>query len=207
LSKLIFAITLIMPTIIGYTHRMEHQEIEVRFLEIDKEALIAKLERLGAEDLGEDLLEEKIIYDKDLSWANGLGKFLRLRTQKGKTILAYKHHKGQAIGDVEEIEFEVRNAESAELLLERLGFPAFRQQQKKRHTFHFGEVIVDIDTWPQIPTYVELEGPSEDSLKEAALKLELDWQKVELRSPRKVIEQVYNIPVGNMKWFTFNRFE
>lgn len=42
---------------------MENTEIEVRLWEIDKAALVEKLRRLGAEDLGEDILEDIIFYD------------------------------------------------------------------------------------------------------------------------------------------------
>lgn len=188
---------------------MEYQEIEVRFLDIDKESLIDRLRTLGAEDHGEELLDERIIFDKDLEWQKA-AKFIRLRTKGGKTRLAYKNrqnpHEPSAHG-TEEIEFEVSDIALAEALLERLGYEVFRYQQKRRHTFSLGTVHVDIDTWPQIPTYVELEGDSEDDLKAAASELNLDWDNVELRDPKLVIEQVYSIPVGQMKWFTFDRFE
>ena len=191
----------------SYTFPMDYREIEVRFLEVDKDDLIRRLQELGATDKGEDLLEEKIIYDKALTWRDESGKFLRLRTQKGKTQLCYKHRTAQSATGTEEIEFEVSNPEAAEALLDRLGYVAFRAQQKKRHTFVLGDVTVDIDTWPRIPTYVELEGTNEDSLKEAALKLGFDWEKVELRNPQIVIEEVYGVPVRHMTWFTFDRFE
>lgn len=186
---------------------MDYREVEVRFLEIDKDDLVSRLKGLGAEDKGEDLLDEKIIYDKALTWRDEPGTFLRLRTQKGKTQLCYKHRKEQSATGTEEIEFEVPDPVAAEALLGRLGYVMYRAQQKKRHTFVLGDVTVDIDTWPRIPTYVELEGKSEDDLKRAASKLGLDWDRVELRDPRMVIEEVYNVPVGNMTWFTFDRFE
>lgn len=44
------------------------KEIETRFLEIDKPALIAQLNKLGATDHGEILLKEIIFYDKDHTW-------------------------------------------------------------------------------------------------------------------------------------------
>lgn len=186
---------------------MDYREIEVRFLEIDKEALIKKLRKLGAEDKGEDLLDEKIIYDKTLVWRDEGETFLRLRTQKGKTKLCYKHRTEQSVDGTEEIEFEVSDPNAAEALLKKLGYETYRAQQKRRHAFDLGGVIIDIDTWPRIPTYVELEGQSEDALRNAAAKLELNWENVELRNPRMVIEEVYNILVGEMKWFTFDRFE
>ena len=57
----------------------ENREIEVRFLEIDKAALIARLKELGAHDHGEELLEEIIFYDKDLKWRDVENKRVRLR--------------------------------------------------------------------------------------------------------------------------------
>jgi adenylate cyclase class 2 len=188
---------------------MKHQEIEVRFLEINKDDFIARLNELGATDHGEDLLDERIIFDKKLLWQQA-AKFMRLRTKGGKTTLAYKDrenpHEPTAHG-TEEIEFQVSDPELAQALLYRLGYEPFRYQQKKRHSFSLDDVQIDIDTWPRIPTYIEIEGPSVDALKSAAQKLGLDWKNVEFRDPKLVIEQVYGIPIGEMKWFTFDRFE
>ena len=186
---------------------MENREIEVRFLEINKDELIKKLIELGAEDKGEDLLEETIIYDKELKWRDEGGKLMKLRTRKGKTVLTYKHHFEHSATGTEEIEFEVSDAKAAEILLETIGYPGYRHQQKYRHTFVLDGVIFDIDTWPRVPTYVELEGSSEEVLKATAQKVELNWNKVVLENPRVVIEKTYNIPVGNMRWFTFDKFE
>ena len=49
--------------------------------------------------------------------------------------------------------------------LEKVGLKAMRRLEKYRHTFELGDVTVDIDTWPKIPVYMEVEGPSVDSLK------------------------------------------
>ena len=73
----------------------DNKEVEVRFLEIDKEALIEKLRGLGAKDLGEDLLQEVIIYDKEFTWRDGGKSLLRLRTRNDKTELTFKHRNSQ----------------------------------------------------------------------------------------------------------------
>lgn len=182
----------------------DNKEIEVRFLEINKPFLVKKLADLGAEDYGEDMLEEIIFYDKERTWKD---KFVRIRKSKNDIILTYKHHQSETIGGAEEIEFGVTDFNKAELFLEKVGLEAYRHQQKKRHSFSLDGVIVDIDTWPKIPTYVELEGFSESAIKEVARKLELDWKDVIFENARTVIEQRYNIPVGSMKWFTFDKFE
>jgi adenylate cyclase, class 2 len=185
---------------------MDYKEIEVKFLEVEKNILVKKLRELGAEDLGDDLLEEVILYDKALTW-NGSGKMLRLRTRKGKTFLTYKHHVQVSTDGAEEMEIEVSDQATAQALLERLGYVPYRHQQKKRHTFRLGQVIVDIDTWPRIPTYVELEGRSVEALKDAALQLGFDWEKANTEDARTVIEKVYHIPMRSLRWFTFDHFE
>ncbi|MBI3952497.1 MAG: class IV adenylate cyclase [Candidatus Doudnabacteria bacterium] len=183
-----------------------HKEVEVRFLEIDKGPFLKKLADLGAQDLGEDLLEEIIFYDKGLRWQDDK-KFVRLRKQKNQAFLTYKNHASETADGTEEIEFEVSDMVKAEHFLERLGFMAYRHQQKLRHTFKLGRVLIEIDRWPRIPTYVELEGESEEDLKAAASQLDLDWNEVVFENARIIIENKYNIPVGNMKWFTFDKFE
>jgi len=183
---------------------MEHSEIEVRFLEIDKDALIANLRALGAEDLGEVKLTEKIIYDKALTWNDSGKKFMRLRSRGAETTLTYKHRINTAVADgTEEIEFTVSDQHKAEALLERLGYETYRHQEKLRHSFQFGDVIVDIDTWPGIPPYVELEGESVEALQHAAQQLGFDWALVEMRDAKAILEEVYGIPLTNTRSFIF----
>lgn len=185
---------------------MENKEIEVRFLEIDKDELVKKLKVLGAEDRGETMLQEIIFYDPELKMLTDR-QFVRLRTARGKTKLTYKHHKERAVDGAVEIEFEVDDPKSAEAFLEVLGLPAFRHQEKKRHTLTLNGVTADIDTWPGIPTYVELEGPSKAALKDAAARIGLDWKDAVFDDARAVIEEHYHVPVGKMHWFTFERQE
>jgi len=183
-----------------------YKEIEVRFLEIDKDALVARLGELGAEDTGETMLSEVICYDEALHWRDEQ-KFIRLRKKGDVVHCTYKDQSVNTIDGTEEIEIEVSDMAQAELLLERMGYPAYRHQEKKRHTFILDGVFVEIDTWPKIPTYVELEGGSEQALREVAEKLGFDWADAVVDNARMVIENHYDIPVGTMKWFTFERFE
>jgi len=184
---------------------MEYREIEVRFLEIDVDAILNKLHAMGAADEGEDFFREIIFYDKAGHWQYDEKKFVRIRQTKSGTFVTFKHNEEDTATGTKEVEFEAKNAETIKKFLEEIGLVAFREQEKKRHTFRMGEVAVDIDTWPSIPTYVELEGPSEDELKAVAAKLELTWSKAIFESPRYVIEKYYKIPVSEYKYFTFGK--
>ncbi|MEA2715246.1 MAG: adenylate cyclase, class 2 [Candidatus Parcubacteria bacterium] len=182
------------------------KEIEVRFLEIDKDGLIEKLVELGAKDKGEALLEEMIIYDEDFKWLEER-KFIRLRKTGGQTRLAYKHHDDLGKGEATDIEFGVDDFDKAIVFFSALGYIPYRRQEKRRHTFKGLDVNFDIDTWPRIPPYVEIEGPSLAAIRAAAEAVGLDWSKANFHDARWIIENVYKIPVGKMRWFTFDRFE
>jgi adenylate cyclase, class 2 len=183
-----------------------NQEVEVRFLEIDKEAFAGMLTRLGAEDLGEELLREIIFADKDLIWV-GESKLVRLRQVGGKVLLAYKHHQEASPEGVIEVELEVGDFNQAKLFLEMVGLVSVRVQEKYRHTFKLDGATFDIDTWPKIPTYVEIEGDSEKQLKVIAKKVGLDWRDVVFEDAAKVINNVYGIPIKKLKLFTFSKIE
>lgn len=182
------------------------KETEVRFLEIDKESLVAKLRKLGADDLGEFLLEEVIIYDKDLTWLREK-RFIRLRKSGGTTKITYKQHAGNPEEGAHELEFEISDLDAAAKLFETIGLLPYRRQQKKRHSLRLNGVVFDIDTWPRIPAYIEIEGPSIKILREAAGRIGLDWKNVVYDDAKDVIEKKYGVPVSSMRWFTFDRFE
>lgn len=185
---------------------MNNTEIECRFLGIDKEKLIKKLIELGAHNEGEELIEETVIYDKELKWLDE-HRFVRIRKVGDKIKLTYKDQKIQTVDGTFEIEFEIEDYAKAELLFEKIGLWPYRHQQKRRHAFKLDGVSVDIDSWPMIPEYVELEGESEESLKEVAKLLELDWAKADFHNARWVIENVYNIPVGTFRYYRFDKCE
>lgn len=185
----------------------EDLEIEVRFLEIDIGGLKKRLFKLGAEDYGDDLLEEIIFYDKELKWQKYARKFVRVRKTKKGIFVTYKHHAVDSATGTEQIEFEVGDVETVTKFLGKVGLVAYRKQEKKRHTFKLDDCFIDIDTWPKVPTYVELEGPSEESLKKVAKVLKLDWSKAVFESARALIKKYYKIPVETLKYFTFDKIE
>jgi adenylate cyclase class 2 len=183
-----------------------NKEIEARFLNINKDEFIQKLQTLGAIDKGEATLSEIIFYDSQNKWQNE-GRFVRIRSSQKGTTITYKQNQAQTIDSATEIEFSTQEPEQVEKFLEHIGLAAFRHQEKRRHTFLLNEVTIDIDTWPKIPTYVEFEGPSEKEIRAVAEMAGFDWTEAVFDDARKIIENRYNIPVGSFKWFTFDKFE
>jgi len=182
-------------------------EIEVRFLDINPSKLHKRLHDLGAIDKGEDFNQDIVFYDKELSWQKEANRILRLRKKKNGVYLTYKYFMQATPDGTTEIEIMVDDYQKTKDLLEASGFVAFREQEKRRHTYLLGRVIVDIDHWPQIPPLVELEGESEEDLKEAAAQLGLDWNKADMHSVAWALENVYHIPVRKLRYYTFDKVE
>ncbi len=181
-------------------------EIECRFLEIDKEALVAKLLELGATDKGEVMLEEVIIYGPNNAWKTE-PRFIRIRKKGEKTELTYKEHRSQELGGAYEIEYGIDSLEKASAFFEAIGMPPFRRQQKRRHSLKLDDVTFDIDTWPTVPPYVEVEGPSELALKEAIAAVGYSWTNAIFNDAAWVLENKFNIKLKELRWFTFDRVE
>ncbi len=185
---------------------MNTKEIEVRFLNIDKLKLIKTLELLNFINKGESLLSEIIFYDPKLEWLKE-NRLVKLRTRGKTTNLIYKQNKGQTIDSAYEIEFGISDKNKAIIFLEAIGLVAHRYQEKKRQTLVLNNIIVDIDTWPNIPPYVEFEGPSEQVLKSFVESIGFNWSQAVFDDPRYILEKKYGIQLDTLKYFNFEKSE
>jgi len=151
-----------------------HNEIEIRLLECDEKDIIQKLEQCGAKFVG-DWLQIRNCYDFDPVRENS---WIRLRTNGVETTLTIKEIQNKNIDGTKELEIEVSDFEKTNEVLEKLGYKARSRQENRRIRYMLDGVEVDIDMWPKIPSYVEFEGPSEDAIKGACLKLGVDFSRL-----------------------------
>ena len=140
-----------------------HTEYEVRILEIDPEEIIKRLEKHHAEFLW-DRVQRRYVYDFHPVDKN---RWVRLRTNGEKTTLTIKNLVTSEIDGTQEIEIEVDNFERTNLLLKELGYEPKGYQENRRIQYNLNGVEIDIDYWPKIPTYVEIEGSSEEAVYHA----------------------------------------
>ncbi|MBR3211329.1 MAG: CYTH domain-containing protein [Bacilli bacterium] len=137
-----------------------HTEYEVRILEIDRKDFEKRLEKLHAKFCW-DHVQKRYVYDfhpKEKS------KWIRLRTNGEKTTLTIKNLVTSEIDGTQELELEVDNFDRCNLLLKELGYEPKGYQENRRVQYEINGVEVDIDDWPKIPTYVEIEGASEEAV-------------------------------------------
>ena len=175
-------------------------EYEIRVLEIDTEKVVNTLEKLGAEKLGE-YTQRRYVYD--LKPVQD-GKWIRLRTNGQKTTLAYKDIVSNTIDGTKEVEFVVDDFDNANEFLNRIGFTARSYQENKRIHYQLGDVEIDIDSWPMIPTYLEIEGNDEISVNNMMKKLNVDKQKITTLNCDDIYRNFYNIDISKIKLLKFN---
>ena len=172
-------------------------EYEIRVLEINKEEIIKKLENLGATLKG-NFDQKRYVYD--LKPAEN-GKWIRLRTNGKTTTLAYKNVVSDTIDGTKEVEFEVEDFNKANEFLENIGFINRGYQENKR--IQYTGVEIDIDTWPLIPTYMEIEAKTEEEVIKMKELLDVDESKVTALNCDDIYKTIYKIDISNMKDLKF----
>lgn len=137
-----------------------HIEYEIRVLEVVYQELIKKLEEVGAE-FQWDLLQRRYVYDFHPKVDN---KWIRLRTNGKETTLTIKKVVSKSVDGTEETEIQVDDFEKCNLILNELGYMPKGYQENRRRRYILNGVEIDIDFWPLIPTYIEIEGSSEEEV-------------------------------------------
>ena len=135
-------------------------EYEVRILEVNVDDVRQKLEELKAK-FEWDYIQRRYVYDFIPKQDN---KWIRLRTNGEKTTLAIKNLVTSKIDGTQELEIVVDDFDKTNMILKELGYEAKGYQENRRIQYTLNGVEVDIDSWPMIPTYLEIEGKSEEDV-------------------------------------------
>ncbi|NEA67052.1 CYTH domain-containing protein [Streptomyces sp. SID12488] len=158
---------------------MKH-EYEAKFLAIDAAGLQAKLTTLGAVQAFPRTLLTRTIFENSLL---DDGAWLRLRDEGTRSTLTLKQvTDATTIDGTTEIETEVADLHAMADILRRVGCVEVRHQENYREEWRLGEVAFDFDTWPGLPTFLEIEGPDEASVRQAAVLLDLDYSEARFGS-------------------------
>jgi len=138
-------------------------------------------------------------------------KWVRLRETNGKTTITIKHilneklqkKYGTKMQPVLETEMEVPSIESGNAILEQLGFSFRNYQEKKRTTYVLEKIEIDIDEWPLIPPYLEVEGESDKQINSIIRKLELSDKEIVSCNTVEVYKK-YGLDIYQYRELRFN---
>ncbi|EID55473.1 class IV adenylate cyclase [Saccharomonospora xinjiangensis] len=135
-------------------------EHEAKILDIDPDAMQRLILDKGGQKLGERFMR-RYVYDIT---PGDRSTWIRLRDTGDEITLTVKQITSDAIDGTHEIEVDVDDFAATNALLNVLGFTAKSYQETKRTSFILDGAQVEIDTWPQIPPYLEIEAGSKDEV-------------------------------------------
>ncbi len=177
-------------------------EIETKVLDIDQTALEQALVALGAEQTQ----KTRLVVD----WFRPVGVkegedpwFLRIRSYSdGRHEVTWKA-KSDILGvsrKHKEINFTIPEPEKLADLFEELNFEKYAHQEKDRSSYRLKDWIFDIDQYPGMPAYMEIEGQSEEHIKEAIALLNLENKIASSEGERILIQDTYKLDWYDMKF-------
>lgn len=168
---------------------MKH-EYEAKFLNVDVIDLQTRLTALGATQSSPRTLLTRKIFENDVLEK---GQWIRLRDEGWRSTLTLKQvTDATTIDGTTEIETEVTDIHAMADILRRIGLREVRYQENYREEWRLGNIVFDFDTWPDLPTLLEIEGPDEASVREAAALLGLDYAEARFGS----VDEIYKSEVG-----------
>lgn len=169
-------------------------EIEVKFLDIPHDEARERLRQAGAICKHPTRLMRRAIIDyPDKRLQKGLAgawSSVRVRDEGDQVTCTYKHVAADGKDSMHEIEFTVSSYESAVEFFKAIGLVVYTEQETKRETWQLGDVKIELDEWPWLPQYIEIEGPSEAVVQQTAETLGYDFGKA-LRGSSYTVYSMY----------------
>lgn len=143
-------------------------EHEAKVLGIDPAVIRQKIVAAGGVCTVERRLMRRRVYN--LAAAQGQ-KWVRLRDDGGHVTLAVKHIKHPGIDGTHETEVPVGSFEAAHHVMTALGHSSHAHQENYRTSFTLNGAHLEVDAWPLIPPYLEIEGDSTQHVLDTAATL------------------------------------
>ena len=177
-------------------------EIETKILEVNTDNILTKLKSLGAIETKNTRLYVDWYCIKEALTAKHPW-YLRVRkTTDGKSEISWKSLE-TFVGNTrqsKEINIDVSDFEKAKDLLSAIGLEHYAHQEKDRISFSLKEWNFDLDQYPKMPAYLEIEGNSEEHVGEAIKLLELENHEALSQGETKLIRERYGLDWNNMRF-------
>ncbi|RZT07443.1 adenylate cyclase class 2 [Kribbella sp. VKM Ac-2569] len=137
-------------------------EFEGKVLDVDPDEVAGKILFLGGRRVG-DRLMRRYVYDVE---AGDRSRWIRLRDTGTAVTLTVKEIAHDGIDGTTETEVAVGDFETTNELLRRIGFEPKSYQENRRTSFELAGAQLELDWWPLIPPYLEIEGRSREHVIE-----------------------------------------
>ena len=165
-----------------------NNEIEAQFLDINKDEMRAKLAAAGGKLVQSEVKMKRVIFDA------GEHQFIRVRDEGNKIVMTYKNvSDDKSILGTKEVNVVVDDYDRAVDFMNGTHLPIKAHQETLREEWELNDCEICIDTWPWIPSFIEIEGPSEEKVWETANLLGLDKEKAKFGSVDSTYNHYYGV--------------
>lgn len=179
------------------------KEIETKVLEVDKEKIKQILKSLKAKQIQDTRLIVDWYCPKGAHANDTHPWYLRVRTTSdGKNEVSWKSLP-KIVGNTrhsDEININVSDVMLTGKLFESIGLEHYAHQEKDRVSFVLKDWNFDLDQYPGMPAYLEIEGKSHEHVQEAIKLLGLEDHRSIGEGERKLIEQEYKLNWSDMRF-------
>jgi len=124
---------------------------------------------------------------------NSPQRWARVRDEGEQVTMSVKSIEGDRIIDQKEAQIVVSDFEQAAELLQLLGCEEKAFQETRREHWKLDGVDITIDEWPFLDPLVEVEGLSEESVKEISERIGLDWAEARFCAVSAIYIEKYSI--------------
>jgi adenylate cyclase class 2 len=145
-------------------------EIEAKWLDLDHDEIRAKLQKLGAKQVREKTDMTRAVFDLPKP---SLNEWVRVRDEGNQITMSYKIHDDSSLTGTREICLTVDNFANAVDFLRALGLSQKAFQETRRETWSLDGAEIDLDEWPWLPPFIEIEAESTEQVENIARKLGL----------------------------------
>jgi len=173
-------------------------EYEATFTNINKDQIRAKLKEVGAKLLRPEFLQKRVVFTPQ---NYKQGEWLRVRDEGDKITMSYKRvpwGDKNNIADQKEVCLIVDNFDEAVEFLKSIGCKKKSFQESKREIWHLGNAEICLDTWPYLEPYIEVEGATEELVKQASEKLGFDYTKAKFCAADQIYHEKYKTPIDKI---------
>ncbi len=159
----------------------EYKEHEIKVLDIDVKALTANLEKIGAQKVYDDTRKIITLDTEDRLYLNKKDKLIRV-TDEGSIKVTM--HVNQSKPEIKEgIKFKTSRLKETMDFFYEMGLKQISSVQAPRISYELGKIDFDIDKFPAIPPFLEIDI---EFLKEEGYELETLLKKLGLENKKVV---------------------
>ncbi|MFH9584042.1 CYTH domain-containing protein [Streptomyces luteogriseus] len=158
-------------------------EFEAKALDVDTAKIARLITEAGGTCTTETRLMRRYVYD---TIPVVPGRWVRLRDTGTDVTLCVKQITTDAVDGTHETEVTVDSFEEAAALLHLTGLTPRSYQENRRTSYTLGAVRLEVDEWPRIPPYLEIEADDEAQVWAAAAALGIDRDQLTSINTTKV---------------------